>query len=95
MGAAAVAKRLSFGGWHQHTDDQGVTVTYEEVLPNLTLSDGVPYLVAREPSGASLSVVALTDGTEASTVRGRTRADPHSRNLFSRFENSTFSSHKI
>jgi len=69
MGAAAVAKRLSFGGWHQHTDDQGVTVTYEEVLPNLTLSDGVPYLVAREPSGASLSVVALTDGTEASTVR--------------------------
>ena len=29
----------------------------------------MPYLVAREPSGASLSVVALTDGTEASTVR--------------------------
>ena len=49
--------RRRFLGWHQRSDG-----LHEEVLPFLTLIDGVAHYVAKEPAGSSYATFEL-DGT--------------------------------
>jgi len=56
-GGNTLSARRRFLGWHQRSDG-----LHEEVLPFLTLIDGVAHYVAKEPAGSSYATFEL-DGT--------------------------------